>query len=183
MIHFLPDSIRTFSGKLVRPLALAPDDVLLVDIAHALSNQCRYSGHCPRFYSVAEHSVYVADHVPPEHRRWGLLHDAAEAYLVDLPSPLKRAVGFGLYREAEQRAMLVIAEKFRLDWPEPQSIRDADQRMLVTEQVAFWRNDVVLDPDAPAPYDDVVFRIAQPDKIAPYFLGVLIDAVYPIQPR
>lgn len=62
------------------------------DINHALAHQCRYTGHCKQFYSVAEHSLMVARIVedlglgdPFE----GLMHDAAEAYLSDIAAPWK----------------------------------------------------------------------------------------------
>jgi hypothetical protein len=94
--------IATRSGKLVNPFDLQPEDVDVLDIAHALSNTCRWTGHTSRFYSVAEHSVRVAERARELLAEvghglraqllgtlWGLLHDAPEAYLVDMPRPLK----------------------------------------------------------------------------------------------
>src|ERR1039457_118422 len=82
--------IGTFSGLRFWPLDPNPEKILIDDIAHALAHQCRFGGHASRFYSVAEHSVHVSRLCPPEDALWGLLHDASEAYLVDLPRPLKQ---------------------------------------------------------------------------------------------
>lgn len=81
-----------------RPVCLLdprPEDVHPEVIAHSLALQCRYGGHCPRFLSVAEHSLLVAEVVAREHPELALaalLHDAAEAYVGDWPSPLKKRV-------------------------------------------------------------------------------------------
>lgn len=92
--------IQTYSGRRFFPLDPRPADVKIEDIAHALSNKCRFNGHCLTFYSVAEHSVRVATlamsrHGGAEKSTIGLqalLHDAAEAYLPDICSPIKRQV-------------------------------------------------------------------------------------------
>jgi len=65
------------------------------DISYALSNLCRFNGHCSEFYSVAEHSVLVAWLLAewdqsPEVIMQGLMHDATEAYLSDVPAPFKQ---------------------------------------------------------------------------------------------
>ena len=60
-------SITTFSGVRFWPLLPNPDDILIADIAHALSNQCRFGVHASRFYSVAEHTVHVSQLCLPEH--------------------------------------------------------------------------------------------------------------------
>lgn len=85
-----------------------PEDVRLDDIAHALSHLCRFVGHTDRFYSVAEHSVLVSQLCDDETAVLGLLHDAAEAYVGDLASPVKRQVpGFAVMEERVLSAVLV----------------------------------------------------------------------------
>src|SRR6266496_1501995 len=88
-------AIMTYSGELITPLNPDPDDIQIEDIAHALSNQCRFSGHCKQFYSVAEHSCRVSDLCSYEHQLGGLLHDGTEAYLSDIARPIKQQPGFG----------------------------------------------------------------------------------------
>ncbi len=126
-------TIQTYTGRQVTPLTLTPEAIAIEDIAHALAQTCRWTGHTREFYSVAQHSVMVALNCPFDCALWGLLHDAPEAYLVDLPSPLKRAPEFGGFRAAEERIMRVIARRFNLAWPEPPAVREADLRALATE--------------------------------------------------
>jgi hypothetical protein len=73
------DWMQTFTGRRFWPLDPRGEDVLIEDIAHALSLLTRYGGHCTRFYSVAEHSVLLARAATPENALWLLLHDASEA--------------------------------------------------------------------------------------------------------
>jgi hypothetical protein len=129
------DWIETFTGKAVYPLDPQPEDICIEDIAHALSNTCRFNGHVRRFYSVAEHSVFVALSVPVEHRLAALLHDASEAYACDLPRPIKRCVTG--YAEAEHRLMECIFAKFGLTLPLPECVKAADNRILLDERVQF----------------------------------------------
>jgi len=81
--------IQTFTGKIFDYDKIELNEIDIIDIAHALSNTCRFNGHCSEFYSVAEHSVEVAMQLPPELRLAGLLHDATEAYMPDISKPLK----------------------------------------------------------------------------------------------
>lgn len=135
------DWIQTFTGVEVYPFDPRPEDIRIEDIAHALSMQCRYAGHCSQFYSVAEHSVRVAELLPREVQLWGLLHDASEAYLVDLPRPIKRHSEIGaLYRVAEESLMRAIAARFDLEWPEPPLIDGADKAMLCWEAMFLLPN-------------------------------------------
>jgi hypothetical protein len=126
------DWIQLISGEPFWPLDAQPEEVHLNDIAWALSMQCRYAGHVKRRYSVAEHSVMVSRLVPAEHALWGLLHDASEAYLVDLPRPVKRSMPD--YRAHEDALMRVIAERFSLPWPEPAKVKQVDRAMLSVER-------------------------------------------------
>lgn len=97
--------IQTYTGLMVDPLHLSIQDIRLEDIAHALSNLCRFTGHVREFYSVAEHSVWVSHLVPEWAAKYALIHDASEAYLQDIPRPLKQTPEFTFYREAEAGAM------------------------------------------------------------------------------
>ena len=135
-----PATICTYTGRSVRPLNARVGDICIEDIAHALSLQCRFGGHTKRFYSVAEHSIYVAGMVPKEQRLAALLHDAAEAYLVDLPRPLKVLPEFAAYRQAEEHLMAVIGKCFGFDPALTFEIHDADQAMCAQEMRELMRS-------------------------------------------
>jgi uncharacterized protein len=123
--------LETASGRKFYPLDPDPDEVCIEDIATALSNQCRYSGHTRYHYSVATHSYWVAALCPPEAKLWALLHDAAEAYLVDLPRPIKAHSRLGdLYKLAELRVMRAVCDRFGLDENQPDVVSRADRAML-----------------------------------------------------
>lgn len=109
-----------------------PGMIDIEDIALGLSREPRYAGQTSEFYSVAQHSVLVCDIVPAAYQLWGLLHDATEAYLKDLPWPVKRLCPE--YKVMERRLMRVIAEKFHLGWPEPTAVKRADLILLATER-------------------------------------------------
>ncbi len=126
------DWIETGSGLHYHFLAPQPNEITIEDIALALANKCRFSGHT-QFFSVAEHSVCVAYRLPSELRLAGLLHDAAEAYLGDIPSPIKKHLPD--YKALEAINEYVIAEKFGVMLtPEQQAeVKLADRRALFTE--------------------------------------------------
>jgi len=126
-------SITTFSGIRFWPLQLNPADIRIEDIAHALSNQCRFAGHAREFYSVAEHSVRVSHHCAPEDALWGLLHDASEAYLCDVPAPMKDLPAFEAYRAAECSLQGTIAVRFGFSSEQPRSVIEADRAILEIE--------------------------------------------------
>jgi hypothetical protein len=132
-VDSLDGFIGTFSGIRFWPLLPNPGDILVEDIAHALAHQCRFGGHASKFYSVAEHSVHVSQLCPPEHALWGLLHDASEAYLVDLPRPLKQLPEFAAYREAERQLQRAVAARFGLPEDQPASVTETDDTMLWIE--------------------------------------------------
>lgn len=127
-------SIRTFTGNTFDYANPSVLSISIEDIAHSLSHICRFSGHVKRFYSVAEHSVRVAELCSKENKLWALLHDASEAYCSDLPRPFKRMIGMEPYRTYEKRTMGIICERFGLPKEEPAEVKEADRKMLVTEQ-------------------------------------------------
>lgn len=132
------DWIQTYSGRKFHLLSPRPEDICIVDIAHALSNQCRFAGHLKRFYSVAEHCVRVCSLVEswphtPAMALAALMHDADEAYLTDVPRPFKYLPEFAPFRDAESRVMSVIASVFGVPYPFPDEIKRADGILLGTE--------------------------------------------------
>ena len=124
--------IDTAYGHSVNPTDLMVEDIDIRDIAHALGMLCRFNGHCNRFYSVAEHSVLVSRLCSPEFALEGLLHDAAEAYLGDVPTPLKRQ--WPEFRHAEDRAYGVIARKFLIPEKTSTEVVAADTAALQLEK-------------------------------------------------
>ncbi len=144
--------IETFTGKSFFPLDPEPDKICIEDITHALSMLCRFNGHCKVFYSIAEHSIRVANFVkqtfyPYTNKRivrkkrdltielYALLHDSAEAYNSDIPRPIKSSLTN--FKDIENKILEIILEKFCLtnyiseDYKK--FIQDADDILLATE--------------------------------------------------
>lgn len=116
---------KTFDFTNPRPLTM-------YEVAYALSNLCRFNGHCRGFYSVAQHSVMVSELVHPEFALQGLLHDAVEAVVGDMTSPLKRLIPG--YREIENLCAKVILEGFGVPAVLDPSVCYADLVALATEK-------------------------------------------------
>jgi hypothetical protein len=124
--------MQTYSGKRIWIDDIRPEDIDIRDIAHALAMQCRYAGHCVQFYSVAEHSVLLANYVAPEHAMWALLHDASEAYLVDIPRPIKPFLAN--YYDLEANVMAAVCGRFGLKiGGMPKPVKEADNRIIADE--------------------------------------------------
>lgn len=126
------DSFFTLaSGQNFWPFAPKKEDIHIKDIALALSNLCRFNGHCHRFYCVAEHSIHVSNSVPPEHALAGLLHDATEAYVGDMIRPIKKYIP--AFEALEEGVWLAIADRFGLAVDLPPSVKYADDAVLKAE--------------------------------------------------
>lgn len=128
--------IQTFTGRQFFPLDPRPEDIDVYDIAHALSQLCRFGGHVRQFYSVAEHCVLLSHAVPPPFALWALLHDASEAYCVDLPRPIKYMLPE--YRQMEDMILVAIAKRFQLNETcIPSLVNEYDARILMDERAAL----------------------------------------------
>lgn len=137
----MSSAILTATGKWFDVLNPDPALINLTDIASALSKLCRFGGHCREFYSVAEHSIQVSRLVAQrsgatkEGIAWALLHDASEAYVTDVPRPVKHQIPqYIAIEDAVQKAM---AERFRLSWPMPDEVHEADHELLALELRAY----------------------------------------------
>jgi uncharacterized protein len=134
--------LQTVSGRWVNPIDPDPQQFDIEDIARALGNLCRFGGHCRVFYSVAQHSVIVSERVE---QRGGdaedvfaaLMHDASEAYLGDMPHPLKHRSALGaVFKEAEDHLEAALREHFAIK-PGVAEIKRADRALLAAERRAF----------------------------------------------
>lgn len=124
--------VSTFLGHRFYPGAPCIDDVHIEDIAHGLAFQCRFNGQTRTFYSVAQHSLFVAGLVPARLRLAALLHDAAEAYLGDMVKPLKAL--FPEFSRLEEDVMAIIGERFGVAGYSDPTIKRADLIALATEK-------------------------------------------------
>jgi 5'-deoxynucleotidase YfbR-like HD superfamily hydrolase len=124
--------IQTLSGKKFDYVNATVDDIEIEDIATALSHICRFAGHLPEFYSVAEHSVLCSQLVPPEFAFEALMHDGSEAYCQDIPAPLKALLPD--YRRIEAFVDGLIRFKFDLPLTQSAVVKYADLTMLATER-------------------------------------------------
>lgn len=147
-----PYCIRTYPSRTLFDLAKPKEaDVHIEDIAHSLSIEPRFGGHLPIPWSVAQHSVLVAyiancNHLPRQHYGAALLHDAHEAYIKDLPTPLKNLLG-PVYRNIASGIQACIHRALgipELDAESVRSIKRADALALEIEQQAIERGDMVV---------------------------------------
>lgn len=136
-------SIATFTGKFIEPLNPQWDDLDIIDIAHGLSNICRYGGQSLEFYSVSQHSVYVSYNTDLGNELNGLLHDGSEAYLGDVPRPIKHTTQYQFYRDVEDVLQTMIFQKFGSTSTEEEyetpDIKYADNSILMIEQQHLFK--------------------------------------------
>lgn len=172
---------KTYSGKTINFLNPDPDQIDVRDIAHGLSHVCRFAGQIPRFYSVAEHCYRIWEQVKdisPEHGIWALLHDASEAYMCDVPKPLKNLLP--QYMEIEKRLTKAIVQSVYQFIPleSVDDVYEIDKRMLKTEAIEFG-----FDVNSDWGYDDVdvipvqKFYYWQPSMAEAYYIMAMKDSV------
>ena len=123
--------IETYSGKKLDVFNINKEAIDIVDIAHALSMACRFNGHLKRFLSVAEHSIIVASMVEEKHQLPALLHDAAEAYITDIPRPIKQMIP--MVNEIDAALTKAIFEKYGCAYPIDPEITEVDRELCLAE--------------------------------------------------
>ena len=149
-------TVRTVNGNSLDLLNPQPDQVHIEDLAHHLAQQNRYNGGCPFPFSVAQHSLLVARLLPDHLKLYGLLHDAAEAYLGDLVSPAKRIPQLGqVFKPIEYKIQNAVFLRFGLDpWVDYTPIKEADKAIQAVEKARLngWPDLVAMDrlPDPAA---------------------------------
>lgn len=158
--------IVTYTGRKFYALDPQPEDISILDIAHGLAMTCRYAGQIGKFYSVAEHSVLVATNCPVDDRLAGLLHDAAEAYIGDVPSPFKSDISN--YRSIENKILKVIFDKYNVK-SLSSSIKHVDEYALHTEAAILIPECPWLDPKKVRPYK---LACLSPNQAEELFLNV-----------
>jgi hypothetical protein len=139
MTAFQTGWVETYTGTKFYPFEPNPEHINLLDIAHPLSQMCRFTGHCEFFYSVAQHSINCAKEMmllgePPRMQLYALMHDASEAYLQDIARPIKSSIGN--YEEIEAKLMDAIWDAFGIPRPsedEWQKVKQVDDLMLLNE--------------------------------------------------
>lgn len=132
-----PNAILVHSKILFDVFNPISKNINIVDIAHALSNICRYGGHSPKFYSVAQHSV-LCSLVPGSYQEQmeALMHDSSEAYLADMPRPIKR--NLPEYIRIENNLLEVIFKHFGLTFPLTERVHKIDNDILEFEYISFF---------------------------------------------
>lgn len=162
------NKIDTHSGKKITPLDPDPDNIRIEDIAHGLSNIGRFAGQGREFYSVARHSIHVSYEVEvrgggPSAQRYALLHDAAEAYLSDVPGPVKRSLPG--YKHAERRVDRAVVRALDLDVSEKgrELVEEADtvvgQHELATQFPDRGHDGAELEHDADEAIDETEAKV------------------------
>lgn len=149
----MKSTILTHSGIEFDVCKPDPDLIEIEDIAHALSNICRFTGHTKHFYSVAQHSYLCATLVPKEHQLETLLHDAAEAYIGDVSSPLKAQLPG--YQMIEFKLDQAIRQRFGLPAKKTPWVKEADLQMLAAEKAQLM-------PQFEEPWD-ILNGVAMPE--------------------
>jgi len=127
--------IITYTGLKFYHLNPQPEMVCIEDIAHSLSQTCRWTGHTRFHYSVAQHSVYASQICAPEFAFDVLMHDSSETYLGDMNRPLKHFTAAGpAYLRIEEKVEQVIFKKFGVRFPLSAEVKKADTQMLYAEK-------------------------------------------------
>ena len=127
-----PSCISIIGGDFFDILSPETSEYSIETIASALSMICRYTGHVDKFYSVAEHCVHVSYAITEKYALEGLLHDASEAFVGDVSSPLKKLLPN--YKKIEENIQKDICSRFGLIYPLPEDVHKADKQLYWSER-------------------------------------------------
>lgn len=170
----------TYTGKFLNGPEDSPD---VVDIAVSLARMCRFNGFCTIFWSVLQHSFAVEQILDPEYKMYGLLHDAAESVVGDIPRPVKLPI----VSKMEDDIMKGIYATFNLPEPTPKiklHVKEADDRILYAECVLFGPPETHKHLGFAYPNDDDSIKAVQYHIIpGPELYDELLIANSPMQQR
>ncbi len=164
-----PGKIRTYSGRLVDPFRMERADISIIDIAHSLSQLCRFTGHTRRFYSVADHCLLVSSLLNgPKLKLAGLLHDASEAYFGDMAGPIKRREELSDYAQEESILSRFIMSCFcgYLSPAERELVKQADKLAYNIERPVLMRPG----PYEPYEKDHDIIGMRPPERVYEEFI-------------
>jgi 5'-deoxynucleotidase YfbR-like HD superfamily hydrolase len=127
--------IQIRTGEYLDILDPDPAMITIENIAHNLSHICRFTGNVDTFYSVAQHSVLVSREVSQEFELEALLHDATEAFIGDVSTPLKSLLPE--YKRIEDNLHRIIAKKFNLPEHLSPEVKVADRFLCEQEKLSL----------------------------------------------
>lgn len=170
--------MQTYSGKKFCHLDHLLTDFDIEDIAHALSLQCRFAGHCKFHYSVGQHSILGTKRILETSGLGSetasiafafLLHDASEAYMTDIPTPLKALIGRG-FGDVDELIQNQIYIYFRSPcFLYTHQVKEVDMRMLATEKRDIMRPCIESWGPLPEPYEERIEPM-QPERVEGMFI-------------
>lgn len=181
-----PGNIQVLSGH-VDPFSLSSDDIRVEDIAHSLSNQCRFTGYTHSFYSVAEHCCWASQlpsdklltelGAPPDDlkrvRLALLLHDAAEAYICDISRPVRKQIAkrTDILEKLDVEITETAFEKFGIppEWYGSAWLKTIDNMMLFTEKRDLLTINMDWGYEVP-PFEHQIFEGMSPSRAKKQFL-------------
>ena len=148
------DYIETHNGTHFHFLEPIRDEVFIMDISYALSHTVRWGGHCQPCITVAQHCVMVSQmlqRLGNSHmvQMQGLLHDAAEAYIPDIPTPIKPFLKN--FQEIEEYINRTIFDAFKVRYPLDPNVKIMDREAMRWEYRDLMRGSDIPLPTGPRP--------------------------------
>ena len=167
--------VHNYTGRLIDPFKMKAADIEIYPIARTLSRICRFRGQTIKFYSVAQHCVAMSTLFKDDDLvKWALVHEFFEGVTgMDVPWPLKQRSNFSSYNKAEERLLKVVAKKYKLPWPIPEEIHEADKRLCATEaNILLPDLEIDCDSDVELYKPDIVLNVLNADIQAVEFAYV-----------